>query len=153
MHRFVLLSIDLVLVAISTVTALILRDNLEISSERLLQLLPYLLLTLLAAPPVLLVAGLNRTLWRFSSLVDYLRVAVAVFVIVVLATAVGFVFNRLEGVARALPILQGLVMAFALVTVRVAMRLRHASRHRGPRTEPAVAERQEAVLVVGLNAV
>jgi len=153
MHRIVLLSIDLVLVAISTITALILRDNLEISSERLLQLLPYLLLTLLAAPPVLLVAGLNRTLWRFSSLVDYLRVALAVFVIVVLATAVGFVFNRLEGVARALPILQGLVMAFALVTVRVAMRLRHAGRHRGPRAEPVVAGGQEAVLVVGLNAV
>jgi lipopolysaccharide/colanic/teichoic acid biosynthesis glycosyltransferase len=102
---------------------------------------------------VLLAAGLNRALWRFSSLVDYLRIAVAVVATVLLAVALGFVLNRMEGVARSLPILQGLLMACALVGVRVAMRLRHAMRDRGPRVAPSVSRPQESVLVVGLNAV
>ncbi len=153
MHRFVLLSIDLLLVAMSTMFALFLRDNLEFSPERTAAILPYLLLTLLAAAPVLLASGLNRTLWRFSSLVDYLRVALAAIATVLLAVALGFIFNRMEGVARSLPVLQGLVMACALVGARVAMRLRHTNRNRGPRDGPAHSGRQDTVLVVGLNAV
>ncbi len=153
MHRFVLLAIDLILVATSTIIALFLRDNLEFSPERLAALRPYLLLTLLAAAPVLLASGLNRTLWRFSSLFDYLRVALAVIATVLLAVALGFIFNRMEGVARSLPVLQGLLMACALVSARVAMRLRHTIRNRGPRDAPAHTGQQQSVLVVGLNAV
>jgi len=62
MHRYVLLSIDLLVVAASTIGALILRDNLEVSPDRMLAILPYLLLTLIAAVPVLFFGGLNRTL-------------------------------------------------------------------------------------------
>ena len=51
------------------------------------RLLPTLALTLLAAAPVLLAAGLNRTLWRFTSLVDYLRVAMTVVAIILRAVA------------------------------------------------------------------
>ncbi len=153
MHRFVLLSIDLILVAASTIFALFLRDNLETSPERLLQFLPYVLLSVLAAAPVLVATGLNRTLWRFSSLADYLRIALAAIMTVLLAVALGFAFNRMEGVARSLPILQGLLMACALVGARVAMRLRHAVRNRGTRHAPTLSGRQESVLVVGLNAV
>src|SRR5215471_13640609 len=100
MHRYVLLLIDLLLIAASTLCALILRDNLEISSVRMLFILPYLLLTLLAAVPVLLLAGLNRTLWRFSSFNDITRVTVGVVATVLLAMALAFIFNRMENVAR-----------------------------------------------------
>jgi lipopolysaccharide/colanic/teichoic acid biosynthesis glycosyltransferase len=153
MHRYVLLSIDLLLIAASTVSALILRDNLEISSVRMLAIFPYLLLTLLAAVPVLLLAGLNRTLWRFSSFNDIARVSVVVVATVLLAMALSFIFNRMENVARSLPILQGLLMLIALVSVRVAMRVRHAARN-GPRNDLLRRETpQEGVLIVGVNTV
>ena len=100
MHRYVLLSIDLLLVAASTMSALVLRDNLEISSVRMLSVLPYLLLTLLAAVPVLLLAGLNRTLWRFSSFNDITRVSVGVVATVLLAMANQQERDAMEEAAR-----------------------------------------------------
>ena len=151
MHCFMLLLVDLILIAISTALALILRDNLEASPDRLLQILPYLLLTLSAAVPVLLAAGLNRTLWRFTSLSDCLRVAAAVVVTVLVAVAAGFSLTRMEGVARSLPIMQGLLMACTLIGVRVAMRMRHAVRGRNRTFVASVPGPREAVLVIGLN--
>src|SRR5215475_1499115 len=153
MHRYVLLSIDLLLIAASTMCALILRDNLEVSSLRMLVVLPYLLLTLLAALPVLLLAGLNRTLWRFSSFNDITRVTVVVVATVLLAMALSFIFNRMENVARSLPILQGLLMVIALVSVRVAMRVRHATRNRPHNVLLRREMPQEGVLIVGVNTV
>src|SRR5690242_4787303 len=153
MHRYVLLSIDLLLIAASTMSALILRDNLEISSVRMLAVLPYLLLTLLAAVPVLLLAGLNRTLWRFSSFNDIMRVSIGVIATVLLAMALSFIFNRMENVARSLPILQGLLMLFALVSVRIAMRLRHATRSRARNVPPRGETPRQGVLIIGVNAV
>lgn len=153
MHCFVLLLVDLILVAISTVLAFVLRDNLETSPERLIQILPYVSVTVLAAVPVLLVAGLNRTLWRFSYLVDYLRIAVAIFVTVLVAVAGGFAMDRLEGVPRSLPIVQGLLMAVMLVGARVAMRLRQGMRNSDRGAVAPLAGRGETVLVVGINSI
>ena len=48
---------------------------------------------------------------------DYLLVGTAVTMIVLIALALGFVLNRLEGVARALPILQGLLMVCSLIAL------------------------------------
>src|SRR5262245_27883943 len=153
MHGYVLLLIDLLLIAASTICALILRDNLEVSSVRMLAVLPYLLLTLVAAVPVLLFAGLNRTLWRFSTISDITSVSVGVVATVLLAMALAFAFNRMENVARSLPILQGLLILIALVSVRVGMRVRHATRNRSRNIPPRCETRQEGVLVVGVNAV
>src|SRR5262249_53768022 len=100
-----------------------------------------------------LFAGLNRTLWRFSTFSDITRVSVGVVATVLLAMALAFAFNRMENVARSLPILQGLLMLIALVSVRVGMRLRHATRNRSRSIPPRCETRQEGVLVVGVNAV
>ncbi len=156
MRRIVLLLADLALVAIATLVALILRDNLEISINRLYEVLPYLSSTLLAATVILPAFGLNRSIWRFSSQGDYLRILGAGILIVLCAIGIGFAVNRLEGIARSLPILQGILMVAALVGVRVRMRLRHHSR--SPAPEHAVLNRAnmataETVLVMGLNSV
>ena len=150
-----MLSIDLLLIAIATVAALALRENLEVSPQKFFDLLPYLVMTLGVSVPILVLAGLNRTLWRFSSFEDYLWVVGAAVTIVVLAVGVGFAFNRLDGVARSLPILQAVLVACTLVGVRIAMRLRHVRRTRRPLVTPVwtTTQQQEAVLVVGLNAV
>ncbi len=156
MHRFALLLVDLCLLAIATVLALILRDNLALSPDRLYGLLPYLGASLVAATIILPVLGLNRTLWRFSILSDYLRIVGAGILIVLCAVGIGFGLNRLEGVARALPILQGILIIAALVGVRVAMRLRHNARK--PRPSHALSDHQhsriaETIVVFGLNSI
>jgi lipopolysaccharide/colanic/teichoic acid biosynthesis glycosyltransferase len=76
------LFIELALIAFATLYAAVLRDNLQISVERLSALEPYLLLTLAVAVVVLPVLGTNRAVWRFSTIVDYLRILVATIAIV-----------------------------------------------------------------------
>jgi lipopolysaccharide/colanic/teichoic acid biosynthesis glycosyltransferase len=151
MHCFALLIIDLISIAVSSAFAGVLCDNLQVSWELLFPVFPYFLLTMLTAVPVFLAAGLNRTLWRFTSLNDCLRITLAVLVTVLAAVAAGFSLNHMDGVARSLPIMQGLLMTCALAGTRVAMRVRHAIRYR-KRTlgVPFIAAR-ESVLVIGLN--
>ncbi|MES0402934.1 MAG: sugar transferase [Hyphomicrobium sp.] len=157
MHRVTLFLIDLFLVALATVCALVLRDNLAPSIARLHHLLPYLAASLVAALVVLPAFGLNRAIWRFSSLWDYLRIVGASILIVLSAVGIGFAFNRLEDIARALPVLQGILIVAFLVSVRVMMRLRHDGRK--PKSTLALVNNSgnlgttETVLVIGLNSV
>ena len=153
MPRVALLLVDLLVIAAATVFAVALRDNLEVSADRLVQIGPYLLLTMAAAVPVLFATGLNRTSWRYSSLGDYLVIGSAVTATVLVALALGFVLNRLENVARAMPIIQGLLMVCGLIGVRVATRLGHAARGRRQGVAPSFSNVPESVLVVGLNSV
>lgn len=127
-HRLQLLAVDLCLIALSTLLALLLRDNFETTFARLLAVGPYLVITLAAAAAAFPLAGTTRTIWRLSAMPDFLRLLGAIVITVVTAVAIGFVYNRLEGIARALPPLQGILMLVSLVGVRVAARLRYAAR-------------------------
>ena len=154
MRRHVLaLLTDLYLIATATILAGAIRDNLDISAQRLAQLMPYVGWTLLVAAVVLSVMGLSRSIWRFTSMADYMRLIPAVIAIVTGAVGMGFLFNRLENVARALPLLQGILMIFLLVGARVGFRLYHQARRRSrPRLlATATARSVETVLVVGIN--
>ena len=154
MHNVVLLSIDLILIAMATVAALALRENLEVPPQKFFDLLPYLVMTLGMSVPILVLAGLNRTLWRFSSFEDYLRVVGAAVTIVVLAVGSRI---RLQSPrrSRALPAnTAGRIGGLHPVGARIATRLRHVRRGREPRAPVwTTALGQESVLVVGLNAV
>lgn len=151
MRAVALVIVDLVLIAAATAGALVLRDNLDLTLDRWGQIVPYLSFTLAIALPVIVGLGLNRSIWRFSALSDALRVVVAVLLVVTGAMVAGFAFNRLEGVARSLPILQAMLMVFALVGVRVLVRMRHDLR-RGERPPGGVeAERPHTVLLVGVS--
>jgi FlaA1/EpsC-like NDP-sugar epimerase len=136
-HRLQLLVVDLCLIGVSTILALLLRDNFETSLARLQAVAPYLVLTLIAAALTFPLLGTSRTIWRLSAMPDYLRLLGAVVLTVVTAVAFGFVYNRLDGIARALPLLQGILMLVALVGMRVVARLRHAARARPAQFIPA----------------
>lgn len=155
MHRFlVTLLADLCLIALATIGAMVLRDNLELNPVRLDAILPYLGVTLAVAVPVIASMGLNRSIWRLSIPSDYVRVVVAALVIVLSSTSISFLVNRLEGVARALPVLQVILMIFALVSVRALVQLRHVRRRRAPALLAPVAAsagRHETVLVLGMG--
>lgn len=150
-----LLFLDLLIVALATVGALLLRDNFEIWVPRLRDLAPYLVITLIVYATLALVLGLNRAIWRLSTTSDIGKVLLCVLLTVVGSVAACFLFNRLEGVSRGLPAIQGLVMASALCGMRVLARERHRRRgHRGGLPAdggPSRGKARETIIVVGLN--
>ncbi len=158
MRRSLLLVADLYLIAAATICALALRDNLELSLDALVRVESHLALTLVCAVPVLIAFGQDRLIWRLSVMSDYVRIAAAAVVIVLIATTAGFVWHRLESVARSLPLLQAILMICILVGSRVIVRQYHTWRRRDraqkltPHQELAEG-RRENVLVIGLNRV
>lgn len=151
MHRIALLLADLICVALATVFSLYLRDNLVFSYNRFEDLFSYIVFSLLSAALSFTIFGINRGIWRFTSLHDYLRVVVAVFLAVLGALSAGFAFDRLEGVPRALPVLQIVLTTTFMIGARIATRLHHASRLQVSVTDLTNVIKGETVLVLGLS--
>src|SRR5262245_52659225 len=150
-HLLVLSVVDLCLIGLATLFAQLLRDSFETRPEQLLALLPYLGVTLAVAIPSLAVFKLDHSIWRFSGMADYLGALGAAILIVASAVGLGFLVNRLEGVARSLPVIQAHLIVFGLVGVRVIVRLRHKGRGRGAVRQAPAAAAPESILVVGVN--
>ena len=101
--------------------------------------------------------GTNRAVWRFATLVDYLRVAEAVVLVTFGAVSITFVYDRLDGLARSLPVLQALAGVALLVGARVIHRVSHERRRQRRASaaflQLAKVEPQANVLVVGITKV
>jgi lipopolysaccharide/colanic/teichoic acid biosynthesis glycosyltransferase len=152
MRQALLLVIDLILISLATIFALVLRDNLEITADQLVRLGPYLFFTAAAGMIILPLSGASRAVWRFMALVDCLRIFAATVAMVSAAVAFGFGFNRMDGIARAVPVLQALLILFTLVGVRILVRLWHAARDLTFQVESHMAPVQcETALVVGFG--
>ncbi len=157
MRRYDLLILDVFLMCFATLLAFVLRENFEVSPDRLSQAAIYILATAVASVIVFFAVGTNRTVWRFMTLVDYLRVAEAVVLIIFGAVSATFIYNRLDGLARSLPVLQALSGVALLVAARVLHRLSH-ERHQQRKASAtflqfAKGETQATVLVVGITPV
>ncbi len=155
MRRLILISADLLLVAFATVLAVVIRGNFDTVQETLTALMPYMFIFLGSASIVFLVCGLDRTPWRYSSVADHLQIIVLTVLVILLALVLTFAANRLEGVARSLPVLQGGLMVTFLVSARgVASSF---SRRRGTNEINGNVHingcPHETVLVVGVNTV
>jgi lipopolysaccharide/colanic/teichoic acid biosynthesis glycosyltransferase len=145
------LGIDLIIIGLASAVALALRENFEIAEARWWAFIPYLISTLAVGGPVLVVLELDRSVWRFSGLAEYVRAVCAAILMVLGAVIVGFLVNRLEGIARSLPVLQAGVIAAGLIGVRVLIRLIHqrGKLDRG-RDEPvALPLAKDTVLLIG----
>ncbi|MDX2156950.1 MAG: sugar transferase [Hyphomicrobiaceae bacterium] len=150
MRHFAQLCADLGLVVAATLVAAIVRADLIVSSAHLLGLLPYVGYSVLAGLLVFSGLGTHRTIWRISGRRDYGRVAVAAAGVVIGAVAAGFLTNRLEGVPRALPLMQfGAIVAFMVGARLLAGLLWTRRRSRANPSKP----RASTILVVGLNSV
>lgn len=152
MRRILVLLVDLILVGLATTSALLLRDNLEFHEGRFAAFLPYLITSLCVSAVVLPIFGIPRGIWRFTALRDYVKILAATIVIVLGSVAFVFAYSRMDGIARAIPIIQAVLILMALIGFRIIIRMRHALRGR-PRElsvshTPQVAE---AVLIVGIN--
>lgn len=145
---------DIFLVAIAVILAVFVRDNLDYVPGHYTAVLPYLFATLASAFILFSISGNLARAWRFSSLGDYIRLSITCFLIVGCALAWGFAYNRLEGVARSLPILQGLFSVFLLVGARVVRRVYYSNRKQtASRTSSPLLGGHETVLVIGLTRV
>ncbi|MGA7326103.1 MAG: sugar transferase [Rhodomicrobium sp.] len=155
MRPRMLLAVDVVLILTATLIALALRENFDISEARFQAFLPYLAATAFTALILVPVAGIHKAIWRFSGLPDYLRAACVVTGVSAGAVALSFAYNRLDGVARSLPFLQGIVGILVLIGVRVFHRVVHSVRERRKASAALlrvpVLERETHVLIVGLN--
>jgi len=147
--------IDFVLLLFAIVVALLLRENFELTVTCLIDAIPYFAATATVAVFVLPVSGINRSIWRMSTLPNYVRIVLAITVIVVAAVAMTFAFNRMDGVARSLPILHGILAISLLVGARVLMRMCYIARQtRKAAMAPmkiVTDELIETILVVGIS--
>lgn len=152
MRRGRSLTVDLIIVGLASIAALGLRENFSITEDRWGAFAPHLLLTLAFAGPTLVFFELDRSVWRFSGLADYVRAVIASVLIVAGATVLSFVLNRLDGVARSLPALQVLLIAAGLVGIRVLTRVMHARRRVSDHEPVALPTADDTVLIVGWSA-
>jgi lipopolysaccharide/colanic/teichoic acid biosynthesis glycosyltransferase len=115
--------------------------------------MPYAVISVGCAAVIFFLGGLDRTPWRYSSVADHLQVIVLTILAIVLALVITFALNRLQPVARSLPVLQGGLIVSILIAARGAARFWrtrqiHAKENDCPREQP-----HEAVLVLGVNTV
>jgi lipopolysaccharide/colanic/teichoic acid biosynthesis glycosyltransferase len=133
---------------------LLLRDNFEFSSDRLEALAPYSAVSLVVAAVLFPVAGVNRSIWQYTSFREALRIAGAVAFSIALALGATFALNRLEGVARSLPLIEGLLLVAAMTGARMVMRLLRAGHWwatEGSRPGGGFEQYVEHLLVIGLT--
>src|SRR5262249_5552842 len=114
---------DLICVALSPVIALLIRDNFDTSVFRLHALVPYVLLCIFFGTIVFSVARLPHRMWRYTSLIDILHVVSAATVVLLLALAASFYLNRMENIARSLPVIQWFLLISSMAGIRIAVRL------------------------------
>ncbi|MBY6240006.1 sugar transferase [Methylosinus sp. Sm6] len=151
MRHYLLLLVDLALIVAATGAALVIRDNFEFSPERAASVAPYLLCTLASAAVILPAFGAHRAVWGFTTMSDCLRIVAATVATIISAVTLGFVFNRMDGVARALPLLQGLLTLVFLVGARVSTWLWRRSSDSSGRAPALLAASCRTVLVVGVG--
>src|SRR5262249_32109248 len=70
-----------------------------------------------------------------------------------LALVLTFIVNRLDGVARSLPVLQGGLIVIVLVSARSATRFWYARQIHAIGNSPVAGQALETILVVGVNTV
>lgn len=116
MHCALLLAIDLLLLIIANGIAFFL--SIGTHPDAFVETLLYCGLTVASAIPVLLMTGLNRTLWRFTSLHDCSRIVIAVLLTMTITAAVASTLPHVHSVPQFLMGLQFLLMTASLIGIR-----------------------------------
>jgi lipopolysaccharide/colanic/teichoic acid biosynthesis glycosyltransferase len=151
MHCVLLLTVDLLLLLFANALAMLISIGSQPSTSEILSLFQHCGLTIALAVPALLASALNRTLWRFTSLHDCLRVITAVLITMAATAAARRALPFLQDVPETLIGLQFLLMTSILIGARALIRLKHARRSRRRRGKAFVATCED-ILVVGVNA-
>ena len=123
-----MVAVDAGLIVASTILAHLFRMNFEATLSQVEAISTYAAVTAVVAVPITVFFGLDRSIWRLTSMVDYIAVANAVVATVIAATIVDFFVDRLNDVPRSLPFLQAILAIGVLVGSRVLVRMIHRRR-------------------------
>lgn len=153
MGRLPRLGCDVTLALLATLSAIFLRTDLDVQWPDLAASVPYLVVTGLTATLFVGASGLDLGFWRFVALIDIMKVIGVALATTLATVAIVFAYNRLEGVARAIPIMQVVLIAMFLLAARLLSRTRFTMRTRNPRPviAPVPAASRESVVILGMN--
>ena len=149
-RKYLLLGVDLFWVALSPFAALLVRDHFAPHAHALPAAVAYACLSVAIAAVVFPLAGLNRALWRYTSLGELVRVQLAVTVTVLLALLGTFAHTRLLDISRSLPLLQWFFLVGAMTATRLALRVWREQNAEDEQHFTRSSE-TENVLVIGVN--
>jgi lipopolysaccharide/colanic/teichoic acid biosynthesis glycosyltransferase len=152
LRRPILLSIDVLLVAFATVMAIFLRGDIGQEVD-FLNFIPFVSISVGVASVVFFLGGLDRTLWRYSSIADYSQILFLSVLVVLTTFVLTFAVNRLYGIARSLPILQIALTVTMLISARSAARIWFGRQKYGNLKGQVSTRTCETVLVAGVSAV
>lgn len=146
--------LDLAALVFAPLLAFILRNDIVLEADGLISLIPYTITTLIVSVPIYVIFGIDKTLWIYATISDYARIIAAVALIVVAATILTFLFDRMSGISRSIPVLQGLISVSALAGGRLLAS--SFGNRRSPSTRSTSGEatgfpHADTLLVVGVN--
>ena len=149
MRNYRALVADLGWVCLSPYIALLVRDNFVFNEPHWDAIIPYSGFTFVAGAVVFGALRPHKTLYRYTSLFDLLRISAAVTLTIFLALSLSFLTSRLEGVARSIPVIQWLILIAILIWIRVLARMWSEFQRRSNvvRGSPTT----EHVLVIGVS--
>ena len=124
LRQICLSAADTILLLCATFVAFGLHNDFEFTQEALGGLQPYLGATAMSSIIVVPASGLNKSIWRFGCRNSYACITAVVISVCLGSVTLCFFYDRLAGVARSLPFLQGIVAIVALAGVRSAYALR-----------------------------
>lgn len=122
MKKWKILSVDFIIVLVSAFCAYLIRENFRLSELWIQEFIPYSILSALGAALGFVVLGTHKTDWKFVSLSEVVLIAKAVSVGLSFAIIFVFIFNRLDHVARSVPLIHWALSISLLVTARMAIR-------------------------------
>jgi lipopolysaccharide/colanic/teichoic acid biosynthesis glycosyltransferase len=137
---------DVFWAAISPLLALYFRDAYILSSEGAPIALLYCGLSFACSMAAVLGFRLSDSVSRYFSVHDALNVVKATVVAGLMSGVILFTVNRLDGIPRSTPLLQVLIFAAGLLTVRALILL---SSEEGERTQPSNGSAVEHIIVIG----
>ncbi len=142
---------DLFIVALSPFLAVAIRSNFTPSSKLLLDVIPFAVLGFCIAAIVFIIAGTHRGIWRYVSLPDFSRIIVATAITLLITMFVMFTLDRLDSIARSVPLIQWVLMVAGMISARIMARMLFTRKN--VKSIGNVDASREHVLVVGLNEV
>jgi lipopolysaccharide/colanic/teichoic acid biosynthesis glycosyltransferase len=154
-RHLVLIAIEAAIFAFATLLAFFVRspeDGLDFS---LVLTSAYFWVSMSVAITTFYAAGTSRQIWRLSNYRVYLKLVALSAIIVLITLAISFTFNRLEGIPRSVPLMQGIFAAVLLISVRQLaefVTIRRRLRDAVPRGLGQISSvKSESVLIVGVN--
>ncbi len=141
------------MVLLATLCAIVLRTDLNLPSPDFVRYIPYLGTTAAIAFTAIAVSGIDRGFWRFASLHDVITVICVAAIIAISTPTIIFAYNRLEGIARTIPIIQLLLIAVFLLTPQLVARYMSRVKRRAQLFDPPPVDdpATQTALIVGIT--